>query len=204
MFVRTAETRKDEGSTTMVAEINQLDVLKNFAALSSMSLQEALTIFDDLPVVDIETIIGRWHGAGVHTGHPMDGMLEAFGWYGKQFNDRDHVHPLIFQDNRGELFALDPQRLPFNLALKSALVRELSKGSFGRQAMLTTRVAMQTHRTKARVRMLEYRGKVSASMIYDNLPIIDSFRLLDHDTLLGAMDLKGMDKPFMFRLRRDT
>jgi hypothetical protein len=183
----------------MVAEINHLDALKNFDALSSMSLEQALTIFDDLPAVDIETIIGRWHGAGVHTAHPMDGMLEAFGWYGKQFNDRDHVHPLIFQDNKGKLFALDPQRLPFNLALHAPFL----KSELMHQAMLTTRFALQTRRTKARVRMVEYRGKVSASMIYDNLPIIDSFRLLDHDTLLGSMDLKGMDKPFMFRLRRD-
>ncbi|GAC1471441.1 MAG: hypothetical protein PVSMB5_20050 [Ktedonobacteraceae bacterium] len=51
--------------------------------------------------------------------------------------------------------------------------------------------------------MVEYRGQVSASMIYDNLPICDAFRRIDHDTLLGIMDLKGVEQPFFFKLRRD-
>ena len=183
----------------MVDVLNQRVSLQDFSATSAMSMQDALTLFDELPIVDIETIIGRWRGAGVHTAHPMDGMLEAFGWYGKEFIDRDHVHPLLFQDNKGKLFALDPQRLPFSLALHAPFL----KNELAHQAMLATRFALRTRKTRARVRMLEYRGKVSASMIYDNLPIIDSFRLIDHDTLLGAMDFKGMAKPFMFRLQRD-
>ena len=184
----------------MVDVVNQAASLQDFNAKSSMSLEEALAIFDALPVVDSETMSGRWRGAGVYTAHLMDGALETFGWYGKEFIDRDHVHPLLFQDNKGQLFALDPQRLPFNLALKMPFL----KSEFMHQAMLATRFALRTRKTKARVRMLEYRGKVSASMIYDNLPIIDSFRLLNHDTLLGAMDFKGMARPFLFRLRRDS
>jgi hypothetical protein len=183
----------------MVDTLDQQAALKDFSATPTMSLDKALALFDTLPVVDIETIIGCWRGAGVHTSHPMDGMLEAFGWYGKEFIDRDHVHPLLFTDNKGKRFALDPQRLPFNLALHAPFL----KNELVHQAMLTTHFALQTRRSKARVRMLEYRGRVSAAMIYDNLPIIDSFRLLDHDTLLGAMDFKGMDQPFLFRLRRD-
>lgn len=38
---------------------------------------------------------------------------------------------------------------------------------------------------------------------YDALPIIDVFRKVDDDTVVGAMDLRGLETPFMFVLRRD-
>ncbi len=164
----------------------------------SMSTKEALEICDALPIVEIETIIGRWRGTGISTSHPLDGLLEAFGWYGKEFIDRDHVHPLLFSDNEGKLFALDPQRLPFSIG------QYLPRIKLGRQALVAARSVLQTRKTKARVRMIEYRGKVSASMMYDNLPIYDIFRLIDQNTLLGVMDLKGMEQPFFFKLHRDS
>ncbi|CAJ1586868.1 DUF4334 domain-containing protein [[Mycobacterium] wendilense] len=54
-----------------------------------------------------------------------------------------------------------------------------------------------------RLRMVEYRGVLSATMIYDALPINDHFRLIDDDTVLGVMDMRGLDRPLMFVLRRD-
>ena len=51
--------------------------------------------------------------------------------------------------------------------------------------------------------MLEHRGVVSATMIYDALPICDVFRKVDDDTVLGLMDYRAFDKPFFFVLRRD-
>ncbi|MFA9289989.1 MAG: DUF4334 domain-containing protein [Solirubrobacteraceae bacterium] len=44
---------------------------------------------------------------------------------------------------------------------------------------------------KARIRMVLFENKVSTSMIYNYLPIIDHFRKIDDNTLLGAMDYKG-------------
>ncbi len=174
--------------------------LREHANKNSMSLQEALDLCDALPIVNIDTMIGRWHGTEISTHHPLDGLLETFGWYGKEFIDRDHVHPLLFSDSRGQLFALDPKLLPFSLALKLPIPRI----KLLRQALLAVRFVLQTRKAKARVRMIEYRGKVSASMIYDNLPIYDTFRLIDSDTLLGIMDLKGVEQPFFFKLHRDT
>jgi hypothetical protein len=55
---------------------------------------------------------------------------------------------------------------------------------------------------EATIRMVEYRGVVSATMVYDKHPIFDSFRLEDADTVVGAMDRKGEDAPLLFRLRR--
>ena len=43
----------------------------------------------------------------------------------------------------------------------------------------------------ARMREISFRGKVSTSMIYNYLPIIDHFRKVDDNTLLGVMDVKG-------------
>ena len=166
----------------------------------SMSTKEALELCDALPNVEIETMIGRWRGTEISTSHPMDGLLEAFGWYGKEFIDRDHVHPLLFSDNEGKLFAIDPQRMPVSLTLRLPIPRI----KLARQGLLAARFLLQTRKAKARVRMIEYRGKVSASMMYDNLPIYDTFRLIDQNTLLGVMDFKGMEQPFFFKLHRDS
>lgn len=43
----------------------------------------------------------------------------------------------------------------------------------------------------ARIREVRFRDKVSTGMIYNHLPIIDHFRRVDENTLMGAMDLKG-------------
>ncbi len=51
--------------------------------------------------------------------------------------------------------------------------------------------------------MTEFRGVVTATMIYDSLPIQDMFRAAASDTLLGLMDLRGMAQPFFSVLRRD-
>ncbi|MGA8046787.1 MAG: DUF4334 domain-containing protein, partial [Dermatophilaceae bacterium] len=61
----------------------------------------------------------------------------------------------------------------------------------------------RTRRPAARLRMVEYRGVVTGTMIYDALPIKDHFRAVDDDTLLGAMDLRGLEDPFLFVLRRE-
>lgn len=183
----------------MADPIEQSGLLADLVNKNTMSIEEALAMCDALPVVDLETIMGRWRGSGVSTDHEMDGLLEMFNWYGKEFVDLDHVYPLLFIDGRGHIFSLDPKRLPLNLALKMPVLRN----KLTRQAFLAARFMLQTHKARARVRMLEYRGKVSATMIYDNLPIYDTFRLIDHDTLLGVMDFKGMERPFIFKLQRD-
>ncbi|WP_233583532.1 DUF4334 domain-containing protein [Corallococcus sp. CA053C] len=65
------------------------------------------------------------------------------------------------------------------------------------------RTEVETGKFKARLRMTEYRGQLSATMIYDDWPTHDVFRKVDEDTLLGAMDARGMAAPYFFVLRRD-
>ena len=68
---------------------------------------EALVRFDALEGVQPASMIGRWQGMSLATGHPLDGLLEALGWYGKAFESLDRVHPLLFRRASGELIALD-------------------------------------------------------------------------------------------------
>jgi hypothetical protein len=62
-----------------------------------ISSGEALRRFDALQGVEPEAMLGRWRGATLATGHPLDGVLEKLGWYGKAFESVDSVHPLLFR-----------------------------------------------------------------------------------------------------------
>ena len=65
------------------------------------------------------------------------------------------------------------------------------------------RPLLYTNRPTARLRSIEHRGVRTAAMIYDALPIIDVFRRVNDDVLLGAMDMRGLPEPFFFLLHRD-
>lgn len=55
---------------------------------------------------------------------------------------------------------------------------------------------------KAQLRMVRHRGVVTATMIYDRHPILDHFRRVNDDLVLGIMDRKGEAAPLCFWLRR--
>jgi hypothetical protein len=157
---------------------------------------EALALFDDLDAVPAEFMIGTWRGAEFPTGHRMDGLLTATGWFGKQFVDNETVHPLLFHTaDRRAAFPVNPALAPVGLALPA-------NRSYHR-LITAARPLVGTSKPTARLRMTEYRGRVSATMIYDTKPINDVFRKVAEDTVLGAMDLRGDDRPYFFVLRRD-
>jgi hypothetical protein len=161
------------------------------------TLDEALALYDDLPAVASAEVLGSWKGRELKTGHPMDGLLEASGWWGKRFDSIDAVHPLLFSDGSGDIFPVDPRKVPLGLAdrIPAAAVER------GRRMMPVLRHVVGTSKPRARLRDVEHRGKVSAAMVYDHLPIIDHFRAVDDTTLLGVMDLRGAP-PYAFLLTR--
>jgi hypothetical protein len=161
-------------------------------------LATALAFFDSLPAVGCEEITGRYRGRELRSGHAMDGMLELSGWYGKQFDDVDHVHPLLFRSIGGEIFAVEPRKIPLGIVPKipGAVVAR------SRTMVGVLKPAVRTKRHRARLRAVEHRGVVTAAMVYDHLPIIDVFRRVDDRTLLGAMDLRGA-APYFFILEKD-
>jgi hypothetical protein len=54
----------------------------------------------------------------------------------------------------------------------------------------------------ARLREMSHQGVVSAAMVYDTQPIIDHFRRIDDDHVMGAMDAKGAGDVLYFHLTR--
>jgi len=161
---------------------------------------EALAYFDSLPAVETGEMLGRWRGSGLITGSPLDGLLESYGWYGKEFLDDEAVHPLLFADRSGRPRPVDPSLLPVNLLRDYAGFLQLWPL---RSALTTLRPLLYTTKPKARLREVTHRGVVTAAMVYDSLPIIDVFRRVSEDIRLAAMDMRGLPAPFLFVLRRD-
>jgi hypothetical protein len=174
---------------------------KASSSLSSVrSPEAALAFFDTCPAVAVEEMTGRWRGSGLPTGSPLDGLLEAYGWYGKEFVDAETVHPLLFADRAGRPRPVDPALIPVAVLRDHAA---LAHSAPARAAFAVVRPLLTTRKPKARLRAVEHRGVVTAAMVYDALPIIDVFRRLSADAVLGVMDLRGLAAPWFFVLRRD-
>ena len=164
----------------------------------SVSQGEAFEFFDSLETVETKEMWGLWKGEEIQTGHPFEGMLTAANWYGKKFVDEEHVYPLIFEKGNGNLFAGNPGVMPLSLPLEKIPNKIMSP------AMKIFRPFFNTKKSAARLRQVEFRGKVSSAMIYDQKSIIDVFRKVDDDTLFGVMDIKNRpnDKSYFFILRK--
>ena len=166
------------------------------AATDGVTRAEARAVFDRLPPVEVEEMAGRWVGSGLPTGHRFDGLLEAFGWYGKEYDRVGNAHPLLFGDG-ANLVAVDPRWLP----VRTFGGRRIVRSPMARTAFKAARKLLSTTRPQARLKMVAYRGVATAAMIYDRQPIVDLFRRLTPDMLLGLMDMRG-ERPFFFTLRK--
>ncbi|MDR3680055.1 MAG: DUF4334 domain-containing protein [Flavipsychrobacter sp.] len=172
-----------------------MQTIDEIIAAGGTTTEAALQLYDDLEPITTNFMPGRWHGTEIPTGHQMDGLLKLTGWYGKLFIDTEHVHPLLFWtlDKKG-VFAVNPKHIPLDMTFPKV-------DAIGVLAALLR--VLETKDSKARMRMVEYRGKVSAAMCYDEKPIIDCFRKIDENRVMGAMDQKGVPQPYFFMLQRD-
>lgn len=184
----------------MLTEETAIAQFKKPASEAKTTTAEALALFDRLDAVDMEFMFGQWKGSGFETGHPMDGLLEAANWYGKAFVSPDCVHPLLFSDGSGKIFKISPSPQMMKLALRLPM----PKSDAAKPVYRLFNPLLKTEQSQARLRMMEHRGKVSATMIYDHLPIHDVFRKVDDNTLLGLMDYKESTEPFFFVLEREV
>jgi len=50
----------------------------------------------------------------------------------------------------------------------------------------------------SRLRRVEFRDKVSTALIYNYLPLIDHFRKVDDEILMGIMEIKGKAVVYFF------
>jgi hypothetical protein len=175
------------------------DWLRAWAA-AGLQPTEALSRFDACDPAEPADLIGTWRGATLRTGHPLDGLLETLGWYGKRFETAERVHPLIFSDG-GPPVALDPAFLPSGLALR---LPGLARSAPLRAAFRASWPLLRARRPGARIEMRPFRGRTGAAMVYLRQPITDHFRRAGPDRLLGCMERRGMERPFFFLLFRGT
>jgi hypothetical protein len=158
--------------------------------------KEALDIFDFLEPATVDFMIGRWKGKEIESNHQMDGLLAATGWYGKLFLNPEEVHPLLFYTKKlTELYSVNPRIVPMHMKFpKSNVVGILMK---------LAKPFLQTKKSSARLRMIEYRNRATATMCYDEKAILDHFAKIDETRVMGVMDLKGVPEPYIFILERD-
>lgn len=159
------------------------ELLDQMLAKGRITQEEGWRFYDGLEPVEASSLHGKWRGTELASGHPMDGMLKASGWYGKYFVDQENVYPLLFEKRDGTLFAGDPRRLPIQASER--MPRGLISGLF-----LVMPLFIRTKKSGARMRMMKYRNKVTAVMLYDRQPIFDIFAKVDETTLLGITDAK--------------
>ena len=157
----------------------------------------ALARFDELDGVEVDAMLGRWRGVGLATGHPLDGVLEGRGWWGKAFEAVDRVHPLLFRTGSGAIVPIEPPGLLVRLGLR---MPALGRSRFVRGAFRSFLPLLRTQRHAARLERRSFRGKVSAAMVYDRLPITDHFRRIDDDRVLGLMVVDEAASPYFFFL----
>jgi hypothetical protein len=167
---------------------------------SPLPTDRGLLCFDHLGSVDPGQMTGRWRGSGLHTRHPLDGLLEWLDWYGKSFETPEIVHPLLFLGRNGDIYSIDPARIPLHWVLRRPM---LARSRAARKLFAASRYLLRSGGPTARLRNIEHRGVTSAAIVYDSQPIIDYFRRIDDDRVFGIMDLRSMPQPFFFLLVRD-
>jgi hypothetical protein len=159
----------------------------------------ALAFVDGLAPASVESLLGRWHGAGWHTGHPWDGLLEAYGWYGKEFRSADDVRPLLFRDHAGGPVAVSPGRIPLTVLRRAP---HLGRHRAAAAAFRTVRPLLTTARPGGRLHLVEHRGTVTAALVYDAVPVLDVLRHVTPDLVVGIADIRDQPASLFFLLRR--
>ncbi|WP_234828078.1 DUF4334 domain-containing protein [Sinorhizobium fredii] len=143
---------------------------------------------------EISDLEGAWHSDW----HPLDGVLENLGWFGKRFrpdmrectvvsHGTAAAHRHRSGENTSSLGASFPKHRQHGRRETpvSCLMRGLR--AKGPVASLTT---------------MPLYGVVSAAMIYDDQPIVDYFRRIDEQRIMGAMTVSGDDRIYFFELER--
>jgi hypothetical protein len=159
--------------------------------------EEAEALFLSLGPVAVERLTGFWRGRSVETGHPVDELLRVSGWIGKDFLSAEAVHPLVHEGAFGR-YRMNPALVPLGLIRALGMARW--PGMAGAVGVLGP--ILGTRVPRARLRMIDDRGTMTAAMIYDQRPIIDVFRQVDADTVMGRMDERGQ-RPAFFMLTRE-
>lgn len=67
----------------------------------SVNESDVAQVFDSLPAVSPEALIGKWKGGSFDTGHSTHKQLTIFKWAGKDFHSVNEVDPIMLWDEQG-------------------------------------------------------------------------------------------------------
>jgi hypothetical protein len=148
----------ETGTRSSAAE----QVLAVIAGGGACPAETLMPLFEQLPPIRAEEMIGMWKGGLFDGGTEPD----PINWYGKRFVSSAHVDPLMCTGEDGALYSY--QKLGV-----------------------------------AQLREVAFQGVTSASLIYDKQPIMDYFRKVTDDVVLGLGDIKGKPLDFFFHLTRE-
>ena len=160
--------------------------------------QTAVDAFRSLPAVEPHELVGLWRGLGIPTGHPLDGVLENLGWFGKRFRPDMCVDALLFRVGQ-RLIAIDPARIPLRLALR---FRNIGRMGAARHLFSCLQRGLRAKGPVALLKTMPFDGVASAAIVYDHQPIVDYFRRIDKQRIMGAMTISGDDRIYFFELER--
>ncbi|MDR0307244.1 MAG: DUF4334 domain-containing protein [Chitinispirillales bacterium] len=162
-----------------------------------MTPKEAFELFDTLKPVTLNELVevGVWLGGEIITGHPMDGLLTAVRWYGKKFQQDGGIHPLLYKGINGKVYSVNASEIPFKTIM--TFPRWIIKILFFFFAPL-----IRTKNPCTQYWNVEYRGKITGAMVWDELPIVEIFARIDSNTLLGVTVIKGISDPYFFTLTK--
>jgi len=168
--------------------------------LKSAKRQNEMTAwFSSLAPVQPTEMLGLWRGAGIPSDHPLDGVLENLGWFGKRFTPDMRADTLLFRSRERRLVAVDPKWIPLRVALRFHAVGR-TRGARNLFSYFQRR--LRARGTVASLKTMAFGGVESAAMVYDRQPIVDHFRQLDEHRVMGAMVISGDEQFFFFELER--
>lgn len=157
----TPKADTDAGDKAVEKEAAITKIKDMIASGEAYTVEDIMPHYDQLDPVDLDFMLGTWKGGKFDGGKEPD----PINWYGKRFNSRDDVEPLLAQKPDGTIYSFDMWGM--------AVMREIN-----------------------------YRGKVSASLIYNQKPIMDYFRKIDDNTLIGLGEVKGNPHFFFYLMRQ--
>ena len=161
--------------------------------------RSVLQRFRHLPPIEPVALVGLWRGRGIPSGHPLDGVLENLGWFGKRFTPGMRADALLFRSGERRLVAVDPAWIPLRLALR---FHRIGRTRMARNLFSNLARRLRANGPVASVRSLPFEEVTSAAMVYEAQPIIDHFRRIDDRRVMGAMVIRGDDRRYFFELER--
>ncbi|PLN78181.1 GXWXG protein-domain-containing protein [Aspergillus taichungensis] len=81
------------------------NLLKLVTEGQHVDASEVTALYDRLPPVSVQELLGEWQGLAIQTGHQDIGILDSIGWVGKTFHSANEVDPVIVLSPDGKRVA---------------------------------------------------------------------------------------------------